>query len=131
MFAVFFPWIVAVCFSTGTGPFPSPPLHLLLRLPYPASPLCYVAGSLLNQLINWSSALKFVELNFLMPLLLYVFMFAVLGMQRKLNASLDVSAALQPVTFIPGVVIPVHMVCVRGASISGRVHDQCWPHTSG
>ena len=32
------------------------------------------AGSLLQQLINWSSALLFVEINFLMPLLLYVFM---------------------------------------------------------
>ncbi len=32
------------------------------------------AGSLLQQLINWSSALLFVELNFVMPVLLYVFM---------------------------------------------------------
>lgn len=32
------------------------------------------AGSLLNQLINWSSALLFVELNLVMPALLYAFM---------------------------------------------------------
>ena len=37
-------------------------------------PVRDVAGSLLQQLINWSSALLFVELNFVMPLLLYVFM---------------------------------------------------------
>ena len=35
-------------------------------------------------------------------LLLYVFMFAVLGMQRKLNASLGVLALLQSATSVPG-----------------------------
>ncbi len=34
--------------------------------------LFFYAGSYLNDLMNWSSALLFVELNFLLPLLLYV-----------------------------------------------------------
>ena len=34
--------------------------------------LFFFAGSLLNNLIQWSSALLFVELNLLLPMLLYV-----------------------------------------------------------